>query len=382
MSDQPRGHLWVDPEGVIRLGDAYADHGAIYDAYLAQLKDLRARYGNSWGDDDMGRQFSAKFLEGLDTLDTIVGSVKSTLDYTSLGLRKSGKLYRETDEQANEWSNLLNHQMEDVPQGSFVRRDDGDAQPQAPEQQLQARLHEAGTTLMPFQTSAPVQDAGNYAEPQHAAIATEKRAAITIQDRPAIPTMERGITIQDRPAIPTMERGITIQDRPAIVTEENTNNCAEPQHEAFMSTSLLPDEAGISTKSVEPSTEEHAVEDPASELMPGLANPLQTSGHFQDGRWHDAHIDGLPLADGFDLLGFSSFPDGTTRIDANLYQSISPITADHVITDRDGGPLDTGDYPLFVVKKDPTVDPTAPGYEPLYVTFAPDGTAVPLVTDL
>ncbi|BCJ52708.1 hypothetical protein Asp14428_41830 [Actinoplanes sp. NBRC 14428] len=122
MSYTQNGQVWVDSDGVVHLGDSYAEHGALYEGYATQLEELRVRYGSSWGDDDMGQQFSQKFLEGLDALDSIVGSVKGTLHYTATGLRESGKAYRAADEEATSMATVLNSGFNELPQGVFLNR--------------------------------------------------------------------------------------------------------------------------------------------------------------------------------------------------------------------------------------------------------------------
>jgi hypothetical protein len=109
---QPQGHLWVDPDGVSRVGDSYAEHVEIYQRYLSQLVSLRQRYANSWGNDDMGTQFSSAFLGGIDNLEKLIGGIKGTLEYTATGLRESGKLYREADDAAREVSNKMARNVE------------------------------------------------------------------------------------------------------------------------------------------------------------------------------------------------------------------------------------------------------------------------------
>jgi hypothetical protein len=118
------------------------------------------------------------------------------------------------------------------------------------------------------------------------------------------------------------------------------------------------------------------------EVLQPARMALATSAHCIVGSGHAVKIDGLPLAEGYELRGLTRFPDGTSRVDANMFQSISPLGHGHTITDANGQPLKLPDSPLFVVKDNPGVDPNTPGYEPLLVSFAPDGTAVPIVTDL
>lgn len=98
----PQGRISVDPDGVVAVGNDYAAHVALYQTYLDQLASIRERYASSWGDDEMGTKFSEKFLRGMDNLESLLKGVKGTLNYAAEGLRTSGNLYREVDDEARE----------------------------------------------------------------------------------------------------------------------------------------------------------------------------------------------------------------------------------------------------------------------------------------
>ena len=91
-----------------------------------------------------------------------------------------------------------------------------------------------------------------------------------------------------------------------------------------------------------------------------------------------AYIDGAPLSGQYRLIALIPFADGSTRVDANLYDSITPLAGTPVTT-PDGTPIDPGQGRFFVVKENPAVDPTLPGYQPLYLSYSPDGTPTPIL---
>ena len=107
----PDGTLWVDPEGVSSVGDSYAEHADHYKKYLAEIADMRIRYQGAWGNDDMGKAFSAKFLAGMDSLEGVVKGVLGGLEYTAEGLRGGGKSYREADDGAADAAKMLSRRM-------------------------------------------------------------------------------------------------------------------------------------------------------------------------------------------------------------------------------------------------------------------------------
>jgi hypothetical protein len=89
-------------------------------------------------------------------------------------------------------------------------------------------------------------------------------------------------------------------------------------------------------------------------------------------------IDGTAVPPGYDLQSLTTLPDGTSRVDVNQYDAIVPLGAGHTLTGPDGKPLDTHNDQLFLVRLKDSFDPTAPGYQPMVVSFSPDGTAVPV----
>ncbi|NIL42698.1 hypothetical protein HCB17_17230 [Salinispora arenicola] len=105
--NSPAGRLWVDPEGVVLVGDGYAEHAALYQNYLNELDSLRSRYAGSWGNDEMGVQFSQAFLGGMDNIEGVIGGVKGRLAFAGEGLRENGRLYRVVDDEAQEVSHSM-----------------------------------------------------------------------------------------------------------------------------------------------------------------------------------------------------------------------------------------------------------------------------------
>jgi hypothetical protein len=67
----------------------------------------------------MGKEFSQKFLAGLDDLENLLAGVKGTLDYTATALRAAGISYRDADDAAAEFSHRLGARMGDTPAEAF-----------------------------------------------------------------------------------------------------------------------------------------------------------------------------------------------------------------------------------------------------------------------
>ena len=112
----PSGRLWVNPEGVTAVGDSYRNQAALYERHLRHIQMLRAHYADAWGDDDMGKEFSKKFLSGLDNLENLLAGVRGTLDYTATALRAAGTSYRDADDVAGELAHGLNARLTETTQ--------------------------------------------------------------------------------------------------------------------------------------------------------------------------------------------------------------------------------------------------------------------------
>ncbi|GIE82930.1 hypothetical protein Aph02nite_88800 [Actinoplanes philippinensis] len=325
IENNPGGRLWVDPDGVEGLGLAYQGHVELYDTYLAQLTALRSRYANAWGDDDMGEQFSTKFLEGIDNLEAIIGGVKGTLAYTAEGLTQSALAYREADEAAAEVGHKMARNFESLGQPSY------------------AVTATEGTTT-------PLQPA--HLTKQHAV-----RARVAEPDEPVV---MRATTAYERARAENVparrEEGL-----PLLPTE---------RHVAYASRRPLEEPVESEFTPMEPTRA--YVDSPVQPAMPAI------SSMFMKPEYTTAYVGGQALPAGYQLISLNTFEDGSARVDANLYDSVTPL-AGVAVTTPEGTVIDPGRGQFFVVKDNPNVDPTAPGYEPLVLSYAPDGTPTPLI---
>jgi hypothetical protein len=143
--------LSVDPDGVIQTGGAYTDTAQVVRAYLQQLHDLRSAYHDCWGNDDLGKQFSEKFLEGLDALEAVVNGVAESLDFSGEGLTSGGKAYQGAEEDATDASNQLHQAMSTLnPQSQYqAPRCQEQQEPPPQERRLVAQQEEKRAPLAP-----------------------------------------------------------------------------------------------------------------------------------------------------------------------------------------------------------------------------------------
>jgi hypothetical protein len=252
----PNARIYVDPDGVISTGARYGEHAQAYAGHLAYVQNLRAQYGDSWGDDDLGDQFRRKFEAAMDAVELAIKTAVDLMRRAADDLEAGGRRYRNADEAAYETGLRL------------ARQFDGQ---------------------LPSGTLAPTLPSGT--------LATDE----TGQPIPAAATS---------PITPATWRGIT-------------------------------------------------------EATPGI--PAYDARDLSG-----AKVNGQPPPDGQRLVAFSPLPDGTIQIDANLYETLTPVVGG-VVTGADGQPVDPDGGRFFVVRDASDVDPAAPGYRPLHVSFPAGG---------
>ncbi|WP_305785765.1 hypothetical protein [Symbioplanes lichenis] len=413
----PGGQLWVNPEGVVSVGDAYAQEMALYDQYLSQLASLRARGQAAWGDDDMGKEFSEKFLQGMDNLESLIGSVRGTLKYTSEGLRESGLLYRQVDDEAHEVGEKMSRDFdENLSQMPLARTraaarvtepaQEAAFSPLLPAEEGTPKLRRAmaveGKRLEPTGfTASRVRAEGEPIEPMQPLMARRLAVARPVEGEVTEPLVA-GRLANARPVEGEVtEPLMTRQLANARVTEGETT---EPQ--TFVRAErrmgkLIEAEPGIPTEEATPMLRGRLAQGrtiepmealqptipgvPASPVEPGIpaqfsaATPAMPaiSSYMMKPEYATAYVGGQPLPEGYRLEALNTFEDGTSRVDANLYESITPL-AGTPVTAADGTPLDPEGRHFFVVKENPAADATAPGYQPLILSYTADGTPNPL----
>lgn len=103
-----------------------------------------------------------------------------------------------------------------------------------------------------------------------------------------------------------------------------------------------------------------------------VTHPLLSTA-FSKPEFGSAYVAGKPLPQGYRLLALNPLADGAAYVDANRYDRIVPL-GNTPVTTANAAPIDPGGALLFVVKENPNIDPTAPGYEPLIMRYSADGT--------
>ncbi|WP_416901399.1 hypothetical protein [Micromonospora echinospora] len=329
--NQPHGHLWVDPEGVISVGDSYAQHTARYHECLRRLNLLRSRYETAWGDDEIGNQFRQQFGQTMDGVEGAILTVLGYLEYAAVGLRVSGEGYQQADEDATVGSRMIAEEFATLP----LRPAAGDGVPaehaqRVPLEPVSGQVQHAGYALRrpvdgePGQLTSRLAVAGKL-------LPTEEAAPRQELQRDGKPLL-RGVRVAGPVIDPDSVEAPTRFLASRIPAESTAMSPAISAFRRYDSTGVL--------------------------------------------------VDGDPVPEGYELRTLTTFPDGTSRIDANGYDSIIPLGTRTPVT-ADGHPVDGDGDQFFLLKpkENATVDPTAPDYRPLLISFDPDGAATPLFTD-
>ncbi|GLY23761.1 hypothetical protein [Micromonospora sp. NBRC 101691] len=331
--NQPRGHVWVDPEGVISVGDSYAQHTARYHECLRRLNLLRARYERAWGDDEIGNQFQNQFSQTMDGVEGAILTVLGYLEYAAVGLRVSGEGYRQADEDAAVGGQMIAGEFANLP----FRPAAGDGVPTEHAQRIP--LEPVAGERAQYALRRPVDGEPGQLTPQLAVGRVEHAgyAPWTPVDGELgklTPRLRVAGPIIDPEAVESPTSFLASR-RPAEFAEASPAIPASPAISAF--------------------------------------RRYDTTGVL---------VDGDPIPPGYELRTLTTFPDGTSRIDANGYDSIIPLGTRTPIS-TDGHPVDSDGDQFFLLKpkEDAVVDPTVPGYRPLLISFGPDGSATPLFVD-
>jgi uncharacterized protein YukE len=102
MSDSGSGKLFVNPEGVSSVGREYGVQADKIRLHAREIQNVRDQYAGCWGNDQLGKQFEEKFVNGLNALEGIVTRVADTLDRTAKDLDDTGKDFRRADDDAGD----------------------------------------------------------------------------------------------------------------------------------------------------------------------------------------------------------------------------------------------------------------------------------------
>jgi hypothetical protein len=360
--------LSVDPNGVIQTGRAYTAGGQLLRAYQRLLNQLRSTYSGSWGDDDLGQQFSQKFLDGLDTLERIVTGIGDSLDFGGEGLAAGGKAYQHAEDEATEAGDKLYQALlplgQQPPQAATALLGQEEQEQQVPQQPRRATraLRRLATSSQPNEPSRPPE------------ISLSGRKNLETGEDEKFVTIDgqefrlRPVDTPEGDELITRDGAIRLVAAVDPETGERTYQKISFDGQAY---------------NIEPVGGEARWLPASSQALSTAPAGVLTSGTVSKLEWASATVDGHPLADGFMLMEAKALPSGQVRLDTGAYASIVPLTSEHTALTANGERIqpDEGSQ-LFIVKRNPDYGGIPAGAEPSYVEFLPDGTAYPYISEL
>jgi hypothetical protein len=107
-------YLYVNPDGLDKISGPYDDAAENFVRLSGYLGDLRARYADAWGNDDLGQKVSPQVQQALQGLQDRVDSLGRALGVYGEGLRTTSKAYRDADENATDAADQFHRRQERV----------------------------------------------------------------------------------------------------------------------------------------------------------------------------------------------------------------------------------------------------------------------------
>ncbi|HEV7965645.1 MAG TPA: hypothetical protein VGP57_24090 [Actinoplanes sp.] len=107
-------YLYVNPDGLDKISGPYDDAAENFVRLSGYLGDLRARYADAWGNDDLGQKVSPQVQQALQGLQDRVDSLGRALGVYGEGLRTTSKAYRDADDNATDAADQFHRRQERV----------------------------------------------------------------------------------------------------------------------------------------------------------------------------------------------------------------------------------------------------------------------------
>jgi uncharacterized protein YukE len=167
-------YLYVDPDGLTRISGPYADAAERFIQLSGYLSDLRSRYADAWGNDDLGQKVSPQVQAALRTMQDQVDALGKALGMYGDGLRTTSKAYRDADENADDAATQFRTRTEkiavDMPPAVTGEEDSEPRQFQRALRPMERAERVEGRLLQPMErveagTLRPMRSVRRLAEP-------------------------------------------------------------------------------------------------------------------------------------------------------------------------------------------------------------------------
>jgi len=112
-------NLDVNSDQVNNLAEPYQYAASDFHNLSGRIDEIWSRYKDAWGHDSIGAQVAPSFEEGFKYLQGSAKALHETLNYYSVGLSQSGKVYGESEDNAAEGGQKLGNAFSELETPSF-----------------------------------------------------------------------------------------------------------------------------------------------------------------------------------------------------------------------------------------------------------------------
>jgi len=112
----------VDPRTLIEMAEPYRSAAIRFGRLSRRARDMNARYRNAWGHDDLGNNVEPIFSQMFAVIEGGTESIEKDLTYHGDGLRRTGMLYAEADDDASQTARSLDAAFIPLREGTPATR--------------------------------------------------------------------------------------------------------------------------------------------------------------------------------------------------------------------------------------------------------------------
>jgi hypothetical protein len=364
-------NFWVNPEELERTGRPYHERAEYYERLSADIQSIVQRYSGCWGKDELGRKIDPVFVDGLDAIGDTVRTLGQQLRYGGDELRKTGGEFRKSEEDAQEYGQMLlgESPVRMVPlRPTRMAPDDPGGDPQ-----MKARM----VPLRPSSSRIPnVSDGDSQMKARMVPLRPSSSRIPDVSDgdsqmkarmvplRPSssrIPDVSDGDSQMKARMVPLQPASISVPADDSSQEEECVPR--QPTNEWSALGDALPGEKSTPQPgSVEEEREPRGVLTSATVVGSALNRDVPPT------------VDGVPVDDRYEVMRAHETNDGNVRLDLKDFDRVIPLGPDRVV-EQGGQAISAGDgEQLFLVERKPDGSPAG---DHQYWDFSRDGSAAP-----
>ncbi|MGW5644797.1 hypothetical protein ACWEV3_23400 [Saccharopolyspora sp. NPDC003752] len=333
--------FWVDPENLSKSGEGYGEVQARLQSLLQRATPLGARYKDSFGDDDEGREFFQNFEDGQRVFLDGIGRQAKSLLYISDGLYENGKMYGGSRDEADQ----LSHKFKTAGENGS-----GDSQkPTGHNIPAQKEVPLQGSTA-----NVPVKSTGHNRSAEK--VPLEKTTGYVAARASKALAPNRGV----EPSKP-LEKGKFVKSQRAVPAGGHANEGLKPQlpvsDRGYVLNGLKPEDVEV--------------------RKPGMTSAMRLRALREN---EQPMVYGHPLGEGQRIVSATELSNGVVRIGVDGYSDITPLTGGDLTlgdpNNQSGSkpyPTEDGERHFLVTEKPGSQQPGKSFDEQVFMEFPRDG---------